>query len=473
MLTQLSTTRDARFPAAAAGLLAVGLIIGLGRRLYGDRAGLLAGAILATNFGFIFYARRATADMETLAGVLAAVWAFERLHLRGSGSWVVGLWVWMAVVSLTKGLLGFALPIAVFSVFGAWSAWAERGERKWMTALVEENRWFLNRWTFIAAPLGLAIYLLPFLISAQQSGGIGGLEMVWRENIRRFVVPHNHTGPIYLYVGVIFVIAAPWAVFLPAALLRPMSTDRGDRLIRAYFWAIFAFFTLSASRRSYYLLPILPAASLLIARILSVAPDEGPVWAKRLRSFGWWVMAAAALTMSLTLLPPAWLLPAPYDRLPPLPGRPIIIIVLVLVCVMLWRNSADRVQCATAIVFVASLHLFAFVFPELEQYRTRRPFVHLVRDQTAADPRRLGLLHASDTVFDLGRTAPEFDRPEELIAAIRAGDIRWILGPRKLVVELRPMTSVVAEERSQPWEIEDQLGNKLILLEANPRKIVP
>ena len=104
----------ARFPAAAAGLLAVGLIIGLGRRLYGDGAGLLAGAILATNFGFIFYARRATADMETLAGVLAAVWAFERLHLRGSGSWVVGLWVWMAVVVMLEcpsSIWGMSRPL--------------------------------------------------------------------------------------------------------------------------------------------------------------------------------------------------------------------------------------------------------------------------------------------------------------------------------------------------------------------------
>ena len=53
--------------------------------------------------------------------------------------------------------------------------------------------------------------MLPFLL-AQQSDV--GLEMVWRENIRRFVSPHNHTGPIYLYAGVIFVLAAPWAALM-------------------------------------------------------------------------------------------------------------------------------------------------------------------------------------------------------------------------------------------------------------------
>src|SRR5207253_3962279 len=130
--------------------------------------------------------------------------------------------------------------------------------------------------------------------------------MVWRENIRRFVMPHNHTGPVYLYAGVIFVLAAPWAAFLPAALWPRQAPDR-DGLVRIYFWAVFAFFTLSASRRSYYLLPVLPAIALLNARVIAAPASElGPV-ARRLRSLGWLAFTAIFAALGLGLLPPAWM----------------------------------------------------------------------------------------------------------------------------------------------------------------------
>ena len=44
--------------------------------------------------------------------VLAAVAVYERCRDNASPRWVVGLWLLMALTSLTKGLLGFALPVA-------------------------------------------------------------------------------------------------------------------------------------------------------------------------------------------------------------------------------------------------------------------------------------------------------------------------------------------------------------------------
>ena len=44
----------ARIPCAIAGLLAVGLLILLARRLYDLRIGVIAGFILATSFSFVF-----------------------------------------------------------------------------------------------------------------------------------------------------------------------------------------------------------------------------------------------------------------------------------------------------------------------------------------------------------------------------------------------------------------------------------
>src|SRR5262249_56626664 len=60
----------ARLPSAASGLLAVAVLMLIARQLYDGRTSLLAGAVLATSFGFVVFARTASADSETVAGVL-------------------------------------------------------------------------------------------------------------------------------------------------------------------------------------------------------------------------------------------------------------------------------------------------------------------------------------------------------------------------------------------------------------------
>src|SRR5580658_1241223 len=103
----------ARLPCAIAGLLAVGLLMLLARRLYDSRIGVIAGFILATSFSFVFFSRTASADVETIAGELGALLLFLKHEDRPTGWWVVWLWIVMAITSLTKGLLGFVLPIMV------------------------------------------------------------------------------------------------------------------------------------------------------------------------------------------------------------------------------------------------------------------------------------------------------------------------------------------------------------------------
>src|SRR6516165_218887 len=84
-----------RIPSAAAGIIAVALLILLARRLYDSRTGLAAGIILATSFSFAFWARTASADVETIAGELGALLIFAKNENR-SGWWVVPMWVLMA-----------------------------------------------------------------------------------------------------------------------------------------------------------------------------------------------------------------------------------------------------------------------------------------------------------------------------------------------------------------------------------------
>src|SRR5262249_476513 len=146
----------------------------------------------------------------------------------------------------------------------------------------------------------------------------------------------DHRGPIYLYLYVIFALAAPWSALLPAALLevhqrRRVGDEpaRGDRFALVYFWATFVFFTISGSRRSYYLLPILPAVALLIARSL-VVQEFRSLWARRLLWFGFGIVALGTVGAIIAVLLPAGLLPQRLAALPPIPEPLILAIVWIL-----------------------------------------------------------------------------------------------------------------------------------------------
>ncbi len=338
----------ARIPCAIAGLAAVGLLILLARRLYGWRTAALSGLILATCMSFVFFSRTASADVETITGELAALLLFVSMRERaGSGWWVAPLWLLMALTSLTKGLLGFVLPLVVI---GAYSCLAEGWHQFYdglsigsfsqrVQWLVSRNRWFFNWKSVPAIALAGAVYAVPFAISSAKMRSGAGFYMVYRENVQRFFDPFDHRGPVYLYVYVIFALMAPWSALLPAALTqahRRRDHPEVDRFALIYFWATFVFFTLSGSRRSYYILPILPAGAMLIARLLVQRQDQISPIADRLLKLGYYVLAAI-LAAGAVLLLPAWMRPARWQVYPATPDH-------ALFC-LFW------IACAAAVVY--------------------------------------------------------------------------------------------------------------------------
>src|SRR5262245_12447965 len=221
----------ARLPSALAGLLSVMLLMRIARRLFDERTAVLAGLILATSFSFTGFARTASADMENVAGILGAL----TLFLEGGNNpraWrIIAIWLVMALTSLTKGLLGFALPLLIIGVDSLFAGAASR------------RRWLIHWATPVGVLIAVVVYFTPFLLAVNRSVAGDGLGMVFRENLQRFFAPHNHRGPVYLYAYVIFVLAAPWSLLLPAALVQThRAGNSGQRFMQVFFWATFAFF---------------------------------------------------------------------------------------------------------------------------------------------------------------------------------------------------------------------------------------
>ncbi len=504
---------SARLPSALSGLLAVALAMLIARRLFDGDTALLSGAILATSFSFVFFARNASADVETCAGVLAALWLFLCHEAKPAGAWTVLLWFVMALTSLTKGLLGFALPILIIGLYSTLVPPPTRSltrlgaPKRSIRTLLERNRWLFNRWSLAAIPLSALVYLGPFLLSMAATGETDGLQMVYRENIRRFFDPVNHRGPIYLYAYVIFLLMAPWSLLLPAALAhahfmafvsnRAISENephdprsqaqlgnematrntagkerRGQAFALVYFWSMFVFFTLSSSRRSYYLLPILPAGAFLIARLLAGRATVGRI-AYGLFLAGFFLVSLAMLLSITALMPTSWLLNERWERLPALPC-PVAFLVMWLISIAgvgyaLMKLSPRRVGMSFGLIafsFMAYSYLFAL--PATETYRTQKPFADAVKETIEAEPSRLALYGRGEIVYYLDAPAPiaQFHTLEELLRGLHEKSPRLIVLRRRDWERMKMNGKVLVAETIHPWESSDLAQNKLVLVEV-------
>jgi len=499
---------SARLPCAIAGVLGVWLVMIVGRRLYDGRVGLLAGVILATSFSFVFFSRHASADVETVTGELAAFALFLRNEGRQDGWWVVGLWLVMAATSLTKGLLGFVLPLIVLGVYsGLADGWAELGRRLARGPLTdrigwlfERSRWLFNWKSVVAIPLGAAVYYVPFAISAARTGSEKGLEMVYRENVVRFFHPFDHRGPIYLYCYVIFALMMPWSALLPAALAQAhhrsvhrgpvdlsrsdsgVEVERGHRFALVYFWATFVFFTLSGSRRSYYLLPILPAAALLVARMLAMPVESLSPLPRRLLRIGYGVIAIAVAGGAIVMLPPAWIFKGSMATLPAAPDRVIYAICwavsLLSVIYALRKFDTPRVAASTMTVgalFIA--YLFIFAMPAADRWRGEKQFAQDIRHQMGAATTGVVLYKTIGPLYylNLPDPLPYYDDPAKLRGDVLENRVRWIIVRRRdrqtlqdLLNQLGGAGGVAASEQAFPFEGRQHVLNKELLVAVEP-----
>jgi 4-amino-4-deoxy-L-arabinose transferase-like glycosyltransferase len=484
-LTGAMNETAARIPCAIAGLIAVALLIMLARLLYDYRTGVIAAFILATSYSFVFFSRHASADVETITGELAALLLFLRNEENPAGWWVIALWFIMAVTSLMKGLLGFVLPIVVIGSYSCLAdGWAELGRRllngpiaaraRWV---IERNRWFFNWRTPIAIAIAGGLYYAPFAVSRAETGSGHGLYMVYRENVERYFEPFDHRGPIYLYTYVIFALMAPWSAFLPAALVethhrRHVGADnaRGDRFTLVFFWATFIFYTLSGSRRSYYILPILPAAAIMIARMMTAPGERLAPTARRLMIAGFAVIAIAVAISIVAFIPPHLILPRPYSALPPTPAIGAFAICWIAsaaaIIYGLCGLSSDRIALASAIVaYVFMIYFFVFAMPAADAWRGEKPFALQVSRIVDGAADKLVFYKTVGPVFymESRKPVPQYNNLRALDRAVSRNGVEWIIARRRDVGHLNIPAEIVASEAVYPWDPKEHRLNTMVL----------
>ena len=455
------------------------------------------GAFSRTSYSYVFWSRVASADIENVTGVLAALTLYFRNQERPTGWWVIGLWLIMAVTSLTKGLLGFVLPLLVIGSYSLLAdGWRQLTQKfrhgplkAWLAWLVTENRWFFNYKTLLAMGVAVCVYALPFAISAALMGSNIGPSTVVRENITRFFEPFDHRGPFYLYTYAIFELMAPWCLFLPAALIaiHAKPEGRNDRFVLAYFWATFVFFTLSGSRRDYYLLPILPATAIIVARFFS-APWKA--WIGRLSwlmnvGFFLLVFSVAVLVVisAIGLFVPA-VRPEPFINLPPLVERTLWIgfftfVLMLIVALITYRDlRPERIAVSVSLqVYLFLLFLFVFAWPNFDLFRGEKTFADTVRTKLNEDLSRLVLYRTSSRglagfIYYLSAKKPltQYSDSAELARHIANDPDFWIVALGRHLPSLPAGATIEARSKDFRWQKSDDEGDYVLVRYAQKDK---
>jgi len=282
-LWQGFTSFSVRFPSAFFGTLTVLLTFLIGKTLYGSRTGFLGSLILATSFEFAYLSSRANIDTTLTFFTTASLYCFfqwnryrpphatpllsgEREVVRGGpvghGNskylFIYGFYVAMAFATLAKGPVGFILPLLV-SLF--------------YLILRKEWRGIREMKLFPGMILFLGIVLCWYLPAVWKGGRDYLNQTLFLHSIARYSQGWAKGQPIYYYLYDFPTGFFPWVVFLPSAFVYAYSIKMIEKrreffFLSIWFAVIFIFFSLSKGKRGIYLLPLFPAASLLVGKLL-------------------------------------------------------------------------------------------------------------------------------------------------------------------------------------------------------------
>ena len=251
----------ARLWSALSGVALVFVTAGLARRWYDDDTALLAGAVVATSFGYVALGRMSLPDLPlalfVTATIGAALVAIGDRVPRPRG-WLVAAAVSASLGFLMKGPLAVVLPAIVVAPIVAIE---RRASRLRMADLVVAALVFVA----IAAPWYLAMWA--------QHGNAYLQSFFVGDNFERFATDRfNEPRPIWYYLPVVAGGVAPWSPFLllgAGATLRLFTLRGGPGSLetRLAIWVLAPLVLLTASvgKQPRYVLPLLPPLALLLA----------------------------------------------------------------------------------------------------------------------------------------------------------------------------------------------------------------
>jgi 4-amino-4-deoxy-L-arabinose transferase-like glycosyltransferase len=285
-------------------------------------AGFLGAAIFALNPHSLVWGRIGVSDMLLVGCMGSALLAFfhgyvlsetDRAHPGAkspnfvrSQLWFLAFYILLALAVLTKGPVGIAIPAIVIAAFLL----------------------YIGRFGQVLREMGLGwgIFIvlelaLPWFILVYRANGQAYLDSFFGyHNLERFAqVVNGHSAPWYFYVPIVFGCFVPWSVYLPIAIARVRVWQQSHWRLQprsqqlalfALFWlaGVFLFFSIAATKLPSYMLPLIPAAAILVACHLSTDFFETSSEFATLNSISRWLNLILFLVLGVAFFTlPGWL----------------------------------------------------------------------------------------------------------------------------------------------------------------------
>lgn len=271
-----------RIPGTLAAIGVVLLVFVIGRRLFGYRTGLASSLLLLASPMFIFWGRTTSADLLNTLGIWVIFWVFLAGAFDGRFPHLILFYATGAIASFMKGPVAPAVSLTslgLYSCVDAFLHYKDQGYPRdaFNNTVSAEFRWIATRRAFSSLVMGSAIFIMLLLSQAVITQSWIPLSLMWKENVVRFFSPFDHMGPWYSYFFQIALFSLPWSFFAITSLLkvRHWKPGRESRWTLLSALGIFLFFVISASRRSYYILPLIPALALITGKSLVDWIDSG------------------------------------------------------------------------------------------------------------------------------------------------------------------------------------------------------
>lgn len=261
-----------RLASAFAGLFSVMLLYAMLRRFGRPKTlAFSAALILATMASYWSNVRGVGEDSLLSLGVTTALLAFylamrPESERQGSTTWAWALFTaGMVIATLSKGVLGLAMPGIVIFVYLA------------STSLMDK-RLHLADW--LKPALFTLLALVPLMIWLGflfQRGGMQAVgEVLWTNSVGRFsgsFVEAGHYEPFYYYIAKLPEAFLPWNILVYLGLWhfrKSLVRNRYRLFFSVWLVAQFTLLTLASSKRTVYLMALTPAAAVLAAEYVRV-----------------------------------------------------------------------------------------------------------------------------------------------------------------------------------------------------------
>ncbi|MEH1815180.1 MAG: glycosyltransferase family 39 protein [Nostoc sp.] len=188
-------------------------------------------------------------------------------HALFPNKWYLAFYVLIAGAILTKGPVGIVLPGLIVAAF---------------LLYVGKVREVLREMHLLVGTLIILALSVPWYALVIWRNGWNYINSFFGyHNLERFTeVVNGHSAPWYFYLLVVLLGFAPYSVYLPASIIRLKfwqrshwrSLERFQQFgLFAWFWfaSIFGFFSIAVTKLPSYVLPLMPAAAILVALLWS------------------------------------------------------------------------------------------------------------------------------------------------------------------------------------------------------------